>query len=251
MRFSNDEFDHHEPCPKCGSRDNLGVWTDGHKYCFGCGFHVSGESSGIRNTSQNSRRKDTPSSSYGISLPSDCDLYIPISPSNWLTKFEITKQEIIANKILWSESRKLLCFPYFGEDTNLEAWQGRYFGDNKDHPKWMTYGKIQNYLKIFNLTNAKDHGIILVEDILSAIKVGRQYPVSPLFGSFADWTTLARYAHTTNKIIFWLDNDKYKAARKFESRASLLGFNTITIHTELDPKEYSNEEIKMFVENIQ
>jgi len=31
-------FLRNEPCPKCGSRDNVGVWTDG-KYCFsGCGY---------------------------------------------------------------------------------------------------------------------------------------------------------------------------------------------------------------------
>lgn len=27
---------HHEPCPQCGSTDNLGVYSDGHKFCFGC-----------------------------------------------------------------------------------------------------------------------------------------------------------------------------------------------------------------------
>tara|TARA_Y100000590_G_scaffold470333_1_gene663822 strand:- start:592 stop:2229 length:1638 start_codon:yes stop_codon:yes gene_type:complete len=30
------EFVAHEPCPKCGSRDNLGVYDDGHSWCFGC-----------------------------------------------------------------------------------------------------------------------------------------------------------------------------------------------------------------------
>lgn len=29
----------HEPCPSCGSRDNLGRYTDGHGYCFGCGYY--------------------------------------------------------------------------------------------------------------------------------------------------------------------------------------------------------------------
>ena len=32
------EFIHHAPCDACGSRNNLGVYTD-HSYCFGCGFH--------------------------------------------------------------------------------------------------------------------------------------------------------------------------------------------------------------------
>src|SRR5690242_20027597 len=29
-------YTHKEPCPKCGSRDNLARYTDGHGFCFGC-----------------------------------------------------------------------------------------------------------------------------------------------------------------------------------------------------------------------
>jgi twinkle protein len=29
----------HEPCPKCGSKDNLARWPDGHAFCFGCEYH--------------------------------------------------------------------------------------------------------------------------------------------------------------------------------------------------------------------
>ena len=29
----------HEPCPKCGSRDNLARYDDGHGHCFGCNYH--------------------------------------------------------------------------------------------------------------------------------------------------------------------------------------------------------------------
>lgn len=29
----------HEPCPACGSRDNLGRFSDGHAWCFGCGHY--------------------------------------------------------------------------------------------------------------------------------------------------------------------------------------------------------------------
>ncbi|MFZ9655739.1 MAG: toprim domain-containing protein, partial [Limnohabitans sp.] len=31
------KFLKHEPCPKCGSRDNAGRYSDGHLHCFGCG----------------------------------------------------------------------------------------------------------------------------------------------------------------------------------------------------------------------
>ncbi len=33
---SNSIFVQHEPCPKCGSRDNLARYSDGHAWCFGC-----------------------------------------------------------------------------------------------------------------------------------------------------------------------------------------------------------------------
>ena len=37
-------FVKHEPCPKCGSKDNLARYDDGHGYCFGCNsYFPSGE----------------------------------------------------------------------------------------------------------------------------------------------------------------------------------------------------------------
>jgi len=37
----------HEPCPSCGSRDNLARYSDGHGFCFGCQYyqHASTEAS--------------------------------------------------------------------------------------------------------------------------------------------------------------------------------------------------------------
>ena len=32
------EFVNHAPCPECGSKDNLAVYSDGHGHCFGCGY---------------------------------------------------------------------------------------------------------------------------------------------------------------------------------------------------------------------
>src|SRR5262245_33920209 len=32
-----------EPCPACGSRDNLGRYDDGHGWCFGCKHYEHGD----------------------------------------------------------------------------------------------------------------------------------------------------------------------------------------------------------------
>lgn len=45
----------HEPCPACGSRDNLGRYSDGHGYCFGCGHYERGDGT----PTQQPRTKET------------------------------------------------------------------------------------------------------------------------------------------------------------------------------------------------
>lgn len=41
------EFVRHIPCPECHSRDNAAVFTDGHEYCFGCGYYKRGDGSPV------------------------------------------------------------------------------------------------------------------------------------------------------------------------------------------------------------
>lgn len=36
---TDSEFVGKEPCPECGSRDNLARYSDGHAYCFGCRYY--------------------------------------------------------------------------------------------------------------------------------------------------------------------------------------------------------------------
>lgn len=40
---SGSTFVQKEPCPSCGSRDNLARYSDGHGWCFGCGYRERGE----------------------------------------------------------------------------------------------------------------------------------------------------------------------------------------------------------------
>lgn len=46
---NDSEFLRHEPCPSCGSKDNLARYSDGHGHCFGCGHYEppEGEFSGV------------------------------------------------------------------------------------------------------------------------------------------------------------------------------------------------------------
>ena len=52
-RDTEAEFIRHEPCPDCGSKDNLAVYED-HNYCFGCKKHTQ-TSESIKRTTKVSR----------------------------------------------------------------------------------------------------------------------------------------------------------------------------------------------------
>lgn len=43
MHETDSEFLRKEPCPSCGSKDNLARYSDGHAYCFGCRHYEPGE----------------------------------------------------------------------------------------------------------------------------------------------------------------------------------------------------------------
>ncbi|MER8505675.1 toprim domain-containing protein [Mesorhizobium sp. M0894] len=43
MHETDSEFLRKEPCPSCGSRDNLARYSDGHAYCFGCRHYEPGD----------------------------------------------------------------------------------------------------------------------------------------------------------------------------------------------------------------
>ena len=53
------EFLRHEPCPSCGSKDNLARYVDGSAYCFGCKHHE--KASGSKGSGAfSASRKDEP-----------------------------------------------------------------------------------------------------------------------------------------------------------------------------------------------
>lgn len=49
-----------EPCPACGSRDNLGRYSDGHGHCYGCGHYEPGDGSTPSPTRPKGTRMENP-----------------------------------------------------------------------------------------------------------------------------------------------------------------------------------------------
>jgi hypothetical protein len=178
-----------------------------------------------------------------VSLPHDLSPNIPPKALSWLSSYHITWQDIIKNNILWSESLKLLVFPLDN------AWSGRYFGTNVKHPKWYSVGELQNIIHILGTVKPKGT-IVLVEDIVSAIRVSKHLPAICLFSADISIRKLNLLKLYNNTICWWLDKDKQKEAATQAIHASSLDINIRLVVTDLDPKCYSDNEIKNILDRF-
>ncbi len=237
----------HQPCEHCGSRDNKAVYED-HSYCFGCGhlefFYPHSRLRKAR--SQN----DGESQEKLVVLPEDVAPYIPVLAETWIKKYDLTQAELYANKVVWSEYRQLLIFPYFDEKNHLYGWQGRYFGNDPKHPKWTSKGNFKDKVRIYLTKDSRDSTIVISEDIVSVIKLQRLYNSSCLYGSYVDLNKYCKIysQYKPKEIIVWLDKDKRKEAYLFSLQFNKIGIPSRVVSTDLDPKEYTTSEIKDIVE---
>lgn len=92
--------------------------------------------------------------------------------------------------------------------------------------------------------------LVIVEDIVSAIKVSRYYGALPLFGSHLTANMVDKIAKSKqiDRVVVWLDDDKIMRSRVYSRKLTMV-LPTISVWTELDPKDYSDEEIVEEIEN--
>ncbi len=239
----------HVQCPICAKKgndrngDNLAIYSDGSSYCFSCGYFQTASGLSKLKTKESIPTKDIRS----ITLPADCDTILPARVKDWLSNYSLTEHDLKLHHVMWSEHWQRLIFPYI-IDGKLVAWQGRSFSPTHKS-KWFSQGDLKNILYVCG--NHLNKTVVLVEDIISAIRVSNQQGVCavPLFASHISTINMLRLAQFYDKLVVWLDKDKEKEAIKFTHDINLLGVNSQVIITDKDPKEYTNEEIHKWLYN--
>lgn len=245
------EFVRHEECPKCLSKDNLAVFDDGHKWCFGCGYYETGIPSieSVRKKFDNRKIENI------TFLPKDFSFDISYQGRDWLRKYKLTQKDIINHRFGWSNGgiflnktqkqvAPLLVFPIYDNFGTLLMWQGRNFGE--EGPKYITRGA-KDVLHILGDTDRSDV-IIFTEDLISAIKVSHLAPSMPLWGSFLSPEMARRVAARFSKGVLWLDKDKAKEASKMAANLFHVFEEGIScIRSERDPKEYLQHELQEYL----
>jgi hypothetical protein len=173
-----------------------------------------------------------------------------------LRKYGVTNEEIARCKIGWSDAKQSLVFPVFGPNGNLLFCQSRYFGKNENHPKYLTSGSSETVFDImdskgrcdlFNVYIGGNNFLVLCEDFISAIRIARNFISMPLYGSEIATYRLRILSNYFTNLVIWLDRDKLKSAIKTRYRALSYFDNVSVIVQDLDPKEYSDEQIKEIV----
>lgn len=240
-------FVEHQPCPNCGSRDNFGRYDDGGGFCFGCKKWEPPTHAPPRVFKEQEHEESTIPK-----MPDDTGCAFSEAAVAWLAQYHIDIPHAIQAGYRWSESRQQLIFLL--EDG---CWQARNF--NKGKSKYFTAGNVNDLIKIYLTTeiqnsgelfdgNRKERALVVVEDCVSAFRVSTTgTDAMPVLGSHVATRKLVRLAHMYGSVTFWLDSDKLTEARAMARQSQLLGLSAKVVHTELDPKCYTNEQIKEFL----
>ena len=221
------------PCPKCRENgkdrrcNNLHAFPN-NNYCFACGFTEYNTS--IESTASRLQGVETLNQYKGITTIKQ----LPILALKWLMKYQLTKEEIA--QFSWSEEKQLLVLY-----QNNNYYQGRCFAPNAKS-KYLSYG-----IKPTILYGSNTDKLVLVEDIISAIKIGRVATAIPMLGGIPLKSTES-LAKTFTNVFLWNDLDllrtSIKTARNLSER---IGKHVKVVVSELDPKEYNEVEIKEYL----
>lgn len=176
-----------------------------------------------------------------IALPMDYSPALPDKALVWLMRYGITEEDRETHKIGYSRFYDRVILPVY-ESGILIYWQGRNLGKiDATRPKYLNIrdrSRKDTYFKVLKGGNR----VVLVEDILSCIKVSHICSAIALLGThIPDRLVLG----LDEQIIYiWLDADKIGEALSYTKRFQSLGLDVRTVYTREDPKVYSDKQIK-------
>jgi DNA primase len=249
----------HLPCSKCGSSDAVQDYADG-TYCFSCDTKKKLWTP----KAQRETRHYPTIAEEGIEAEI---AEIPTMARAWLYKHYFDDKLIKNYSINWAHSIALwstkdqkyyttynkLVLPIFNIDySEVEGIICRSF--DEDGRKYLTQIKPEMlfYSNRFNIAKEPFPLVIITEDVISAMRVGEEYPSVSILGcSVSDRSKkLMTLVTLGDEFVIWLDNDKpgIDGAKKLHKTLSQYAHCSV-LHSEKDPKCYSPREIQHLISN--
>lgn len=180
-----------------------------------------------------------------VTLPQDCQLYIEnAAAKEWLDKYGISNSMRVDFDVTWSPAMQAVIFPLYDQKGEVFAYLSRNFVVGK--PKWTTTGSPHACPLIYPTSKLGFEGTcVVVEDVVSAIKVSEMVDTMPLMGTHLNHDRAVVLTSLYRNIVIWLDNDAIKQAmghvRLLQQVAP--GVEVYVLQTTGDPKDHSLEEI--------
>jgi hypothetical protein len=195
------------------------------------------------NTTENDQGHSRP-------IPDDIGHHFSEACVEWLGRYHVDVPTAIRNELFWSPRNEQLIYKLGN------CWQARNFGGFwlEKFGKCYTSGDVNECLHIYG-SQAQESGnavssehvaqsLVVVEDPVSALRVGAFTDSMPLLGSHLATARLLAVSKMYESLVFWLDSDKYKEARAMEQRTKYMGRSARTIYTDEDPKAYTDQELQ-------
>jgi DNA primase len=181
-----------------------------------------------------------------VKLPHGMTTDIPATGLAWLYKYNLNDADISYYNIQYSTTLNRVVLPVYDSNMELVYYQARNLGEiTARSPKYMNVkarGRKDIYFDVGDIENPTDDCVI-VEDILSAIRVGKHLDTVALLNAYIPDELLLRQLITYEKIILWLDPDKWDRMSRKVKRFRSFNYDVIMIRANQDPKYYTDVEI--------
>lgn len=266
----------YEACPRCRENyrdtrgDNLAVYEDGGKHCFACKYHEFPK--------HYIPRKEVDSVPKSL-RPADYTREVPASALKWLLQYGLP-WSYWKDSLGYSPKEERLVFSvgqplafsigrYVGNEataanrsTPLQS-AGRVIvhgiktdkssNDNQGDPsrtreesgkpvrKWFVWGDCHKHCHVVG----SGGNVVLVEDLISAHKIGQVTTSIPLFGTKIHPCHYYYLINENKPVVLWLDKDQELNVKKQAWQLeSVINRPVKVVITEQDPKKLSFETIK-------
>lgn len=220
-------------------------------YCHHCNEHSfvpSNTGKGKRTKAYAKSSCTNSASKRPFSLPNDIESVPSEWPAKarvWCYQYGITDGELTRHGICYSERLKRVVLPVWA-NGKLQSFQTRKIFDEDCKPKYLTYG---NKDSVFHVKHDDGNKLCIVEDILSSIKAGRYVNTMALGNTtLSDAQMNLIISNSYTEFVVFLDDDNAqvkKAQLVIKNRLEQIGTVTIIHSNGRDPKEYSDEELKL------
>lgn len=214
-------------------------------HCFRCG-ESQFVPHGLQRISDLNRRKAELAfmEERTVRLPKDYTLEIPEKDMLWFLQYGIDPELARSYGIGYSDELDRVVLPVRGLDGKLDAVQMRSTDPNV-RPKYLNPFGPKVSAAVF-MSGPPTGVTVVVEDILSAIKIGKITHATSILGTALTDERAEKIAKHNHTAVVWTDNDRagQKGRLKATRQLLLLGMDVYRVRSPDDPKTYNLEDIE-------